>query len=328
MENKTIGGKREKLSSVLPLKMPFLIQIFPVYACNFKCEFCIYSLDKSKHTFLSDCVNMEFSLFEKFISDFKQVPEKIKMLRFAGTGEPLLHKNIAKMVKIAKQADFADKVDLVTNGVLLTHKLSDDLISAGLDTLRISVNGLNTHEFKKHCDVNLNFNDFISNIKYFYDNKKDTQVYIKILDYMINTQEKKDLFYNIFSPICDIISVENLVEPIDTVDVSKLGGSFDKTQNGQDLLDVKVCPQPFYMLQLNPDGKIVPCCSMEYPVILGDVNYENAINIFTGSKFNQFRLNLLENNKNTVCAKCQVYKYGIYQEDVLDNDIDRLKDLY
>ena len=38
----TPGGKRIILGEVLPLEIPFLIQIFPVYGCNFKCEYCFF----------------------------------------------------------------------------------------------------------------------------------------------------------------------------------------------------------------------------------------------------------------------------------------------
>lgn len=326
METKTIGGSRAKLADQLPLKTPFLIQMFPVYACNCKCEFCIYSLEKSKHGFMSDTINMDYKLYEKFVEDMSGY--KTKMLRFAGTGEPLIHKNIADMVALAKKSDIAERVDIVTNGVLLNQKLSDDLINANLDTLRISVNGLTSQDYKKHCDINMNFDDFVANIKYFYENKKETKVYIKIIDYMVNTKELEDKFYSIFKPICDTINIENLVEPVDSVDVSDLGGDLTKTQNGENLSDAQVCPQPFYMLQINPDGKIVPCCAMEYPGILGDINNEKIIDIFTGDKFNSFRKNLLLGNKNKICSKCVVYKYGIYQEDILDNDIDKLLKLF
>lgn len=33
------GGKRTLLAEVLPLDTPFVVQVFPVFACNFKCNF-------------------------------------------------------------------------------------------------------------------------------------------------------------------------------------------------------------------------------------------------------------------------------------------------
>ena len=40
----TPGGVREPLRDVLPLDTPYLIQMFPVYGCNFRCGFCLHAL--------------------------------------------------------------------------------------------------------------------------------------------------------------------------------------------------------------------------------------------------------------------------------------------
>lgn len=330
MKTSTIGGKRKLLAPQLPLKTPFMVQIFPAYACNFKCEFCIFSQPKEKHGFMSEVALMDLNVFKKTIEDFKQFPEKIKMLRFAGTGEPLLHKNIAQMVEIAKDAKVAQRIDIVTNGSLLTKKLSDDLISADLDYLRISVNGLNDEDFQKHCKTKVDFKTFVEEIRYFYQNKKNTILYIKIIDYMVEKKEDKNFFFDTFESICDTISVEHLVETTEIVDIDKIitKNSLQTSQNGTDLLDVTVCPQPFYMMQVNPDGNIVPCCAMEYPGILGNVEKENASELWTGEKFNSFRHSLLENQKNEICKRCKVFRYGIYPEDVLDDHVDVLKKKY
>ena len=44
---------------------------------------------------------MDFSLFKKAIDDLTAFPAKIKVLRFVGIGEPLLHKHISGMVQYA-----------------------------------------------------------------------------------------------------------------------------------------------------------------------------------------------------------------------------------
>ncbi len=59
------GGKRTRLAEVLPLDTPYVVQIFPVYACNFKCNYCIFSIEKEKRGFISDKITMSFDLFRK-----------------------------------------------------------------------------------------------------------------------------------------------------------------------------------------------------------------------------------------------------------------------
>jgi len=71
------------------------------------------------------------------------------MIRFAGTGEPLLHKDIAKMVEYAVKMNVAEAVDIVTNGLLLEPDLSDKLIAAGLSSLEYQYKVLHLENMKR-----------------------------------------------------------------------------------------------------------------------------------------------------------------------------------
>lgn len=321
IDGKTPGGNRNLLADLIPLDTPLLIQIFPVYGCNFKCNYCIHSVNEKDREFISDKKILDFNEYKKFIDDLKEFPKKIKMLRFAGTGEPLLHKQISDMISYAKKSDIAESIDIVTNAEYLTKSLSDSLIESGLSTLRISLQGLNENSYKKTCDKKINYEKFIANIAYFYKNKKDTKVYIKIIDCAMEPGEEK-LFYQTFEQICDYIAIEHVLPATDHIDYSNvMKKGNDLTQNGNKLQEALVCPQPFYMMQLNPDGNIVPCCAMETTAIMGSINTERIIDIWNGDIFNKFRINQLKNGKSNykICAKCVQYKYSMFKEDRLDS---------
>ena len=104
----------------------------------------------------------------------------------------------------------------------------------------------------------------------------------------------------------------------------------DKPQNGETLLRAEVCPQRFYMMQINPDGRVVPCCSMKYPAVLGDVWQDSIPGIWNGEAFQRFRRAMLEARASAgaVCRECSLYRYDLHPEDVLDNAKERLKSLY
>lgn len=328
----TPGGVRTPLGEVLPLDMPYLIQIFPVYACNFRCGYCIHSLDKKQHGYISDEVFMSMERYCKIIDDIKNTGKKIKMLRFAAIGEPLLHPQIADMIKYAKEANIADSIDIVTNGALLTKELSDKLIAAGLSKLRISLEGLSSEDYLKNSDARIDFEKFVDNIRYFYEHCDETKMYIKIIDYMVQKKEEQELFYNTFSSITHDIAIEHLTPTIHEIDYDKLSGGMktDKPQNGENLIISKICPQPFYMMQFNPDGNVVPCCSMKYPCVLGNIDKNTVEEIWTGKEYNEFRQRLLKGTDNAgqVCSECNLYLYDLHSEDVLDSYADVLYDKY
>src|SRR5574344_1450806 len=141
--------KRVELYKQLPLITPFAVHIFPTYKCNFKCNYCIQAMsyfELEKKGFKKDV--MSFDTYKKAIDDIKQYDDKLKALIFAGHGEPLLHKDIVAMVKYAKEKDIANRIEITTNGVLLKKEISDGLIDAGLDRLKISIQGTTKEKYQ------------------------------------------------------------------------------------------------------------------------------------------------------------------------------------
>ncbi|HYA42708.1 MAG TPA: radical SAM protein [Syntrophobacteraceae bacterium] len=325
------GGCRTRLSEVLPLDSPFVMQIFPVYGCNFKCAYCIFSVPESSRHFISDVKMMEWRLYRKCIDD-AVFQNKIKVLRFVGIGEPLLHKNISEMVDYAVSRDVAHTVELITNAYLLTPEISDSLISAGLTRLVVSLQGTTAANYKQVSNATINFDRLIERLRYFYDRKTNTQVYMKIIDYALDGEEDKQRFYEIFGDLCDTIAIEHAV-PIHTgVDFERTltDDKSEVTQFGLPVSEVHICPQPFFTMQINPDGKVVPCYSFEYPEIMGDCHSETVAGIWNGTRFRKFRRRMLDGSKRLgkVCAECNIIKYRLFPEDVLNDDAERLKAYY
>lgn len=331
IKGQTPSKTRSILAGNIPLNTPYVVQIFPVYACNFRCSYCIYSIPPSERGYITDEKYMDFELYKKCIDELSEFPDKIKMIRFAATGEPLLHPQIAEMVEYAVRKDVANSIEIVTNGSLLTPELSDKLINSGLNWLRISTQGITKKKYKEICGINIDFDKFIDNLKYFYENKKDTKMYIKIIDAALNKGEE-DKFYEIFGNICDKIAIEYLIPAVSDIDYSQISDSkFELTQNGITVNEnIEICPQPFYMMQINPEGNIVPCCAMETAFIAGNCNQNTLCKIWNGKKNREFQLLQLkkEKNKNKVCQKCQSYKYGVFTEDILDNEAEKLIKLF
>ncbi len=318
INGQSVGGKRTKLAEVIPLDTPFLVQIFPAYACNFRCSYCIHSLPKKDRGFITDKTIMDFDLYKKCIDDLAQFPQKIKMLRYAATGEPLIHPQIAEMIKYAKDKEAGDSLEIVTNASLLTEELSGSLIDAGLDWLRISIQGLSPQKYTDICGADIDFDRFIENIRFFYKNRKQCKVYIKIIDCALEENEEEK-FYNLFGSICDKIAIEHLNPAVPEIDYTKLSETpLTITQNGNAVQNAEICPQPFYMMQINPDGNVVPCCGMQTAFVCGNAEEESLYNIWNGERLKKFQLAMLKNKKNNICKKCEVFRFGMFEEDVLD----------
>jgi len=94
-----------------------------------------------------------------------------------GQGEPLINKDIPVMVKMAKDAEIAERVEIISNGSLLDKTMSDRLIEAGLDTLRISLQGLNSKNIKTYAALIL-ISMILWTIYDIFMHIKTTQIYL------------------------------------------------------------------------------------------------------------------------------------------------------
>ncbi len=114
------------------------VYIEPTNGCNLRCVTCV------RNVWDEPLGLMESRTFARVIEglrDFSPPP----MVFFGGFGEPLSHPDIIDMVHQAKA--IGSRVELITNGTLLTPDTSKGLISAGLDMLWISLDGASPESY-------------------------------------------------------------------------------------------------------------------------------------------------------------------------------------
>ena len=327
IEGQAVNGKRLPLGASVPLQTPYAITVFPIYACNFRCSYCVHSLREDEHPKVCTEKVMDFSLYQKFIDDLAEFPVPLKVLHFAGLGEPLLHPRIADMVRYAKEKNVAQTVDIVSNGALLKDGLEDDLVRAGLDKIRISLQGLTSRMYKDMSDVEIDFPAFRERLRDLYKKRGDMKIYIKIMDVSLK-EYSAEAFYEAFQEMADAVAVEHLCPLVDEISYEENfeEEEFIYTMNGNRVRNAKVCPQPFYSLQVNPDGDLLPCCTIEKPIVIGNCKKDSVLDIWNGETLQTFRKMQLEKkkDKNPVCRKCMQYKYGMFPEDYLDDDAEQI----
>lgn len=321
--------KRQRLADVLPLDTPMSIDFHTTTFCNFKCIFCLHSSSNPCYENIKN-KSLDFEIIKQCIDDMKLFPNKIKSLHFCGLGEPLAQPDIAKIIKYAKDANVAEKIDMNTNGSLFTKSKIDELINAKIDFIRISLNGLSSEDFMKYTKAKVDFDNYVENIKYLYKNRKETKVYIKILDFMVNTEEKKKFFYDTFESICDNLAIENYNECfIDTEGKVELKDS-KRTQRGENYETVNCCPQPFFKLEILADGRVAPCSEAIPPITIGNIRTQSITDMWKSKQLNEFRLKTLKGTKtaNKICESCTLINLCNFSSDNIDSDAKRLYECY
>jgi len=317
--------KRTLLKDVLPLSVPLNIKVEPTRACNFKCIYCIHSTRKQERR-----NPLTIELFQKFIDgwDFN---EKTKSISFAGLGEPLLNKHTPKLISMSKE--IAKETILVTNGSLLTKTIIDKLIEAQLDTIRISLQGLNAEDYKKNCDFNINIQNFLEHLEYFHKNKTNTKIWVKMPDIVLDSEDKKEKYEELFKDKCDYLTTMT-IQPLfknSNVDYSNMQIDNSKSIFEEETKQVFVCSQPFFTLYLLADGSIYPCCSLEKEGLsVGNINENTIFEIWNSEKLKNFRLNHLKNTYNnmSICKNCEEPEVLNNHYDNIDSERERLISLY
>jgi radical SAM protein with 4Fe4S-binding SPASM domain len=326
------GGRRTRLADVLPLDTPLVIQMFPIYACNFRCNYCVFSTEREKRGFISDKVTMDFGLYQKCIDEIAEFPAKLRVLRFVGMGEPLLHPRIADMVAYAAGKKVAERLEILTNASLLSAVMSDALLAGGLNRLVVSLQGTTAERYRSVCGAKIDFDEFLSNLHYFYEHKGRAHMHIKIIDYALEGEEDEKRFYELFGDLCDTIGIEHAgpIFPFVNYEEVLKDRDISITQFGLKATEVRVCPQPFFTLQINPDGKVVPCYSIVYPGIMGDCSHQSIRDIWNGPQYQHFRRAMLDGVTcaSEVCSECNIIKHRLFPEDDLKDGLERLRGCY
>ncbi len=119
------------------------VYIEPTNQCNLDCVTCMRNVWSESPGWMSQAI------FERILSGL-QAFDPLPSVFFGGFGEPLTHPLICEMVGQAHQAGAG--VELITNGILLTERMSRRLMEAGLKRLWVSLDGATPESY---ADVRL-----------------------------------------------------------------------------------------------------------------------------------------------------------------------------
>ena len=124
------------------------LYIEPTSKCNLACTMCF------RRTWIDEeFSDMKLSVFENIINT---MPDSVVTVFFGGMGEPLYHKDIIYMVKSASNK--GKRVELLTNGTLLSQEMITNLFDAGLNMLWVSIDSFDTEGYeniRQHSNFSL-----------------------------------------------------------------------------------------------------------------------------------------------------------------------------
>ncbi len=256
--------------------------------CNLNCSFCS-KVNRPKR-------NMTLDEYKLILTKIKDYTDYIYL---HVKGEPLLHPNIIKMIKLADKYNI--KVNLTTNGVLF-KKYARELGQC---------KNLNKINFSLHCENNIDnyFEDIFNNIEYL--SHKTTKIYRlwvlnnnKLDDKSTKIVERIKNYYNLSPEVVDKIKNNNNIKIDSTIYVDK-----DNEFVWPSINSHKSCGYCYALkthIAILVDGTVVPCCLDSDGVInLGNIFNESLEEITNKERYIKLKKSFQDKKPiEELCKSC------------------------
>ena len=179
---------KKTFNDMLSRKFEYL-RISVTDRCNYRCSYCMPSeIFNKNYSFIAQNKILSYEEIIHLCSILKKIG--LTKIRITG-GEPLLRKNIDKLVYKLKTESGIDNVSMTTNGSLLTDSKLKQLKSSGLDSITLSLDTLDSKKItkingtKKYFDLDM----VLTGIEKYFTTVKTNTVVIK----NINDDEVLDI---------------------------------------------------------------------------------------------------------------------------------------
>jgi len=279
-------------------KVPLNLDLEITTRCNLKCIMCVHSFDPPKPQ------DMDLTLTKKIIKEFTS--KGGLAIKYSYIGEPTLYPHLVELIRYSKENGIID-TRLVTNGTLLTPKLSHDLIEAGLDFITFSVDSMSPHIYKQ-IRVRGNLHSVIANIQEFKGIRDSLgldkpKIQIQVIPMELNRLELESKEYHKFyKQFADIIWQSPYCKDLTT------SFNMGATPNF-------FCTGPFQRILVRVNGDIWLCCGSRLESkCIGNYANMNLEDVWNGKFIKKIRRYLNEGKAHLIspCRECEerYYKKG------------------
>jgi MoaA/NifB/PqqE/SkfB family radical SAM enzyme len=103
------------------------------------------SIDHIKKIYIEPTAKCNFNTYQTLISQARDI-SSLDTIFFGGIAEPMAHKDIYKMIEMAKSLGV--KTELITNGSMINEDAIEKLLRAGLDMLWFSIDSAHNDSYE------------------------------------------------------------------------------------------------------------------------------------------------------------------------------------
>lgn len=294
MEKKLKGQRETHYAEQCPLPVNMLVEV--TNACNHQCIFCAHSKMSRKVGML------DMDLYQSIA---KQAYDGgTREIGFYMTGEPLMNNRLKEYISYAGTLGFT-YIYLTTNGVYADLKTMKELIAAGLNSIKFSINAGTANTYKKIHGRD-DFERVLSNLvhlsEYIRTNKLDIGLFVTCIACRQNEAE--------IGLLRD--RVKDYVDDFTAPEVYNQGGNMyeirDTIMLDPDYKLMKTpCSMVFNRLHITCEGYLNACCvDFNNDLAVADLKKVPLMEAWNGEKMVALRRMHLNNQipGNIMCYNC------------------------
>ncbi|MDD5129561.1 MAG: radical SAM protein [Candidatus Omnitrophica bacterium] len=294
--------------------LPYSLGIDPGNICNLKCPLCPTGLGDSgaQKSFL------EFSLFKLVFDQLKESLSEINMFNW---GEPLLNKDLTKMIRYAKEVKPLIYVITSTNLNINNDNLLEEVMNSGIDKIIVSCDGTTKESYGKYR-VGGDFGLVMRNLRFLAEkNSKLARKVLIVWNFIVfkHNEHEVEIVKKMSKDIgvdCNIGLMrtslkdeilkphhEGIAKDMDLIPDNPIYSAYDKCSLTVKKV-LKTCKKPWQSIAVNSNGLVFPCCAVyEEKYSFGDVKKDSIKDIWNNRKFVLARQEIL-NKKRPACTIC------------------------
>jgi radical SAM protein with 4Fe4S-binding SPASM domain len=302
-------------SPKIPAEFPDVIRIEASGRCNFRCRHCP-SHEMERHRGI-----LSLEAFHGILDSFRAHAFVPRVMVLYHGGEPLLNKDLVECVRVAK-AFGVRKTVITTNASLLDANLSEALITAGLDEMKVSFDG-ETPEENNFLRRNGEFHRDASHVLEFLEIRQRlgsaTPTVIVANTHFFRKEDTRamrggDELYVSDCPkyLLDFFAQYRDELVFRTYPVMKWPGyevtpDFDLYHLDSRAKQTKHCVALFETCSILANGDVVPCCyDLKGETVFGNVFREDVFTIFSGELSRRFREGFRSGDMPEMCLNCPI----------------------
>ncbi len=261
---------------------PEHVLIEPTNRCNLRCVMCANRKMKRPRGFMDE------ELFESVVE--QSVKMGVYKVSLVGLGEPLLHPRLLDFVQMAKMRG-VPHLYVSTNGQLLDEDRAAGLVDAGLDELKVSIEGTTAEEYEG-VRVGGSFDRLQANLealRRIRDRAGKSRPKISILSVLFkDTVGDRAAFERTWGGVADEIQFQPVSNQGGEMPEMDTHGVVPVTAGGMERRGP--CMMLWSTSVVFWDGRVTMCCvDVEGKLVVGDVRKTPLSEIWRGSELQRAR---------------------------------------